>query len=810
MFHNFPNDWGMGNLWMLFKKYGTVFDMFMVQKRLRNGQRYSFVRFKNIVSVEFLLRRLRDIRIGSELLRVYLAYDRRGKEGDRNYRVKTSEEGSRDNRFHHKMNHDYVTKQGNGGADKRFDIRDPRRYNDVVRGKPSDGKEYRVDDNERLKDDKYRMLTIGEEDIGMDIFKRSIIGEVKKLSYLVRLPEICEAMGISRVEVKALGGLEVMLVFETAGTAANILRDVEHGLRRWVHKIRRCDDNYKPNLMIGRVCVHMVAKELIKEGLKIKVKDSIFNVNVIEEIRDVVEHCLPENINAQKNEEHEDGRMNMNEDRSDDGNMDERNNKTDENDKENDDDEKNGEEEMAGENNLDEDSSGGDRAMFRKVEHGGREPQEDQQSRVSSEVKVKDTFEEENSNYDTKAAFGNSEVLEKKILFQTSDKVSKKLDEMESGGIVNVNIMNTGPLVDEGVETTIVPLMDKNVDNTIGEQNMDGLIDGLTNQNKKSDIQQNTKSNIKLGTNLEENVSTEDMSDDEDHRNGTKGDSPPNPNGSGGNRHRKKRKKLSNGNFEGAKDIRFSHDLYKVPLEDGGDSEMSNENKCTRNKDGVYNVRSISENQLKEVGEQIGVTWDEVAGPRKGEIHARESDGNETKSGIVDEFWVEEVWGSKGFGFTQLTANGNSGGIILIWDANTFICKEAMGDESSWAGCVGYCSSVGLVFNLSTWAGCVAYCSSVGWILQQCGIGFYSEHMGRLCGLLQKCGLDIAAVWDWAKQAAQMYVRESRPVLTETDGSESLGVGIDHIHCTVGKIFSQKRQGKDSQSGGRPKPLSNG
>lgn len=37
---------------------------------------------------------------------------------------------------------------------------------------------------------------------------------------------------------------------------------------------------------------------------------------------------------------------------------------------------------------------------------------------------------------------------------------------------------------------------------------------------------------------------------------------------------------------------------------------------------------SISENQLKEVDEQIRVIWDEVAVPRKGEILVRESDGN--------------------------------------------------------------------------------------------------------------------------------------------------------------------------------------
>ncbi|GKE30068.1 transposon TX1 [Tanacetum coccineum] len=114
----------IGNLWMLFKKYSTVFDMFMVQKRLRNRQRYGFVRFYNIVSVEILLKRLRDIRVGSELLRVYLAYNRMGNEGDRGYRVKTSEEGSRVNRFNHKMHHGDVTKQENGGSNKRIDIRD--------------------------------------------------------------------------------------------------------------------------------------------------------------------------------------------------------------------------------------------------------------------------------------------------------------------------------------------------------------------------------------------------------------------------------------------------------------------------------------------------------------------------------------------------------------------------------------------------------------------------------------------------------------------------------------------------------------
>lgn len=53
----------------------------------------------------------------------------------------------------------------------------------------------------------------------------------------------------------------------------------------------------------------------------------------------------------------------------------------------------------------------------------------------------------------------------------------------------------------------------------------------------------------------------------------------------------------------------------------------------------------------------------------------------ETKSGVVDECWVEDLWGGKGFGYSQLPAVGNSGGIIIIWDSRIFTCKEAIGDE---------------------------------------------------------------------------------------------------------------------------------
>ncbi|PWA81045.1 RNA-directed DNA polymerase, eukaryota, Reverse transcriptase zinc-binding domain protein [Artemisia annua] len=651
MFHNFPNDWGMGNLWMVFKKYGTVFDMFMVQKKLRNGQRYGFVRFKNITSVEDLLKRLRSIRVGGELveqpspslppmklllLRVYLAYDRRRMEGGRGYGDTSWKDGTNGNINNQNTSHKGATNQWAGGVDRRFDTRDTRRYNDVVRGKTYDGREKRGGGNENTKEDECRVVELGEDDIEMEVFSRSLIGEVRKLSYLVKLPELCDAVGLSKVEVKLLGGLEI---------------------RRW-------KNNYKPQ---GRItCWKESVFRRIAEwhGFVMEMNNCSLagnqNIMIGREIRDVVEYQVQESINLEKNEDEGHSSMKMEEDEEGGGGC-------------------------------------GNGSGVPSEKHGSREDRGDEQSRVSSsEFKVNDTFEGEDVISQTKAAVGYTETLGNKKACKSCSVVPRKCDENREGGSsnVNVNIQNDGPVVMEvGVNKTTHGMDNMDV-SKVPDQNIDGLYVGPISPNNNQDC--------------------------EEQRREKRDDSPPNPNRSGGDRFRKKRKKSGNGNFKGSKDIRFSHgtgegsisnkkksgrrsinraknvarkiesvynggdggkttgclsDMYKVSHKEGDYNGVTSEGRSTCNEDGNNQVCSISEEELKEVGEQIGVVWDEVAG--KG----LDDKGNATKCGIVDDVWVEEVWGNRSFGFTQLTSNGNSGGIILIWDANMFVCKEAMVDE---------------------------------------------------------------------------------------------------------------------------------
>lgn len=53
----------------------------------------------------------------------------------------------------------------------------------------------------------------------------------------------------------------------------------------------------------------------------------------------------------------------------------------------------------------------------------------------------------------------------------------------------------------------------------------------------------------------------------------------------------------------------------------------------------------------------------------------------ETKCHLVNDFWIENVWGSRNFGFGQKEAEGSSGGIMIVWDSCIFSVTESVGGD---------------------------------------------------------------------------------------------------------------------------------
>ncbi|XP_071727355.1 uncharacterized protein [Rutidosis leptorrhynchoides] len=53
----------------------------------------------------------------------------------------------------------------------------------------------------------------------------------------------------------------------------------------------------------------------------------------------------------------------------------------------------------------------------------------------------------------------------------------------------------------------------------------------------------------------------------------------------------------------------------------------------------------------------------------------------ETKVHYIDEGWVQSLWGGNNCGFVQIEAEGNSGGLLTIWDSSSFVANSAVGNR---------------------------------------------------------------------------------------------------------------------------------
>ncbi|GKA29750.1 transposon TX1 [Tanacetum coccineum] len=207
-------------------------------RRLRNGKRYGFVRFKLVSDVDALKGQLQKIKIGEEWLRVYVAFDRRN---NRYEGLRACDEGIAGKDRNGDMN-------WKKGKEVNMSTCDNRRYIDVINGESKINKTKKnVDNNYGIRSNhgnsgykdkdlsdhgNERTIEVNVNDVNKELLGRSVVGEVKALCFLTKLPALCEEQGLNNIEVKLLGGLEVMIVMENEETTNNVMEDMSHGLRR--------------------------------------------------------------------------------------------------------------------------------------------------------------------------------------------------------------------------------------------------------------------------------------------------------------------------------------------------------------------------------------------------------------------------------------------------------------------------------------------------------------------------------------------------------------------------------------------------
>nr|GEY16744.1 transposon TX1 [Tanacetum cinerariifolium] len=280
------------------------------------------------------------------------------------------------------------------------------------------------------------IINIDDKNVNLEMINISVAGGVKSIWFLHKLPMLCEEQGLNKIEVKLLGGLEVMMVMKNAEMAKNVLEDKEHGLRRWFHKLRKgstinrtggkrtwinimgipisCwnEDTFKKiaaihgtilamsncrlegnqSISCGRVHIHTYNKGLIKDELNIKVQRKLHRISVVEEVRDISKVDIQESSNSRQacNLEKEEVEMTdkndiqIDDERGDDKG--ESNNKGEDSSED---------EEEGSEIKKNESDVGPKEDERSKNDSGRRLNEEDEGSRFFSEVKVGQTFEDD-------------------------------------------------------------------------------------------------------------------------------------------------------------------------------------------------------------------------------------------------------------------------------------------------------------------------------------------------------------------------------------------------------------------------------
>lgn len=209
LFFNFPENWEVVSLWKTFKLYGEVSDIYMAGKRMRNGKKFGFVRFKNVDDIRKMEQRLGGIWIGSYKLRVFIAGEdhRRAKQGG----ATGNKDVVKQPQFQ-KKTYCEAAKEGNKQEEKMGE----RNYQI-----PESIGEWNTDEMQKNK------------------LRRCLIGNLKCLDHLEVIQTLCKAGNIVNCKMKYLGGRNVLLQFEGEESMLKVLENKTHGLHLWIKDLRR-------------------------------------------------------------------------------------------------------------------------------------------------------------------------------------------------------------------------------------------------------------------------------------------------------------------------------------------------------------------------------------------------------------------------------------------------------------------------------------------------------------------------------------------------------------------------------------------
>ncbi|GKA95432.1 nucleotide-binding alpha-beta plait domain-containing protein, partial [Tanacetum coccineum] len=229
---NFPNHIRAQDLWNVCKDYGSVVDVYIPFKKSQVGKRFAFIRFIKVVNLDRLIDNLCTIWFGSFHLHATIArFQRESKptfyaEHNRaNIRKKTFVEVS------HKNSANTA----------------PGSYAFAVKKGPLNS----------IKENEMKPALVLDDSCYQDRdFSLSLLGKVKEFSSLSNLKMVLDTEGFTDITIKYMGGLWVLISFQSIKAKENFLSHV--GAGSWFSSLQQPSDSFHTDERIAWIDIEGV------------------------------------------------------------------------------------------------------------------------------------------------------------------------------------------------------------------------------------------------------------------------------------------------------------------------------------------------------------------------------------------------------------------------------------------------------------------------------------------------------------------------------------------------------------------------
>ncbi|KAJ9556230.1 hypothetical protein OSB04_010844 [Centaurea solstitialis] len=230
----------VANLLRIFKRFGEVRDIYMARRLLKCGKKFGFIRFRKEGDITLLLRKLKNIWIGSHRLRVYPATMKKG------YQGAFSSKGQ-DGRFGPPGVVAARRNQVYSGFDSRVRSGSKQEGNPSfakvllsgLKGNNEGQKEEIEEKGDQLLSQKEVIAEWGLDEKMLSYMNRCLIGDLECIDNLEGVRALTKEKALDIVEAKRLGGRQVMIMVSQESILNEILHNKAHGIHHWIKGLSR-------------------------------------------------------------------------------------------------------------------------------------------------------------------------------------------------------------------------------------------------------------------------------------------------------------------------------------------------------------------------------------------------------------------------------------------------------------------------------------------------------------------------------------------------------------------------------------------